>query len=113
MTESSDQETSRIIRQDGSSGGDISPADSSDLAAINENLTERIRLAETPKEIREYLKLRDELQDRALRQIELETVKIKVEEAKNQITFSRNKGSNRKLILYDKQLPNRPLNPLN
>jgi hypothetical protein len=89
MAEDSEQDKSEIIHQSDSSGSSIQSSEQSDLIAINKNLTERIKQAKTPKEILEYLKLKDYVQNQALKQIEQETAKLRLQEAKDQINFNR------------------------
>jgi hypothetical protein len=89
MSNGSDQDPSKIIRQSSSSDSSIQPSEQSDLLAINEYLTERIKSAKTPEEIREYLTLRDYVQSQALKQFEQETVKFKLQQAKDEIRFNR------------------------
>ncbi len=88
MAEGAEQDRSEIVCQTDKPGASLQ-AKQSDLNAINENLTERIKQAETPQEIMEYLKLKDYVQNQVLKQIEQETAKLRLQEAKDQISFSR------------------------
>lgn len=89
MAEGSKEDTSGIVPRSDSSDSSIQPSEQSDLVAINENLTERIKQAKTPEEIKELLELKDIVQDRSLRQIEIEAAKLRLQEAKNKISFGR------------------------
>jgi hypothetical protein len=89
MAEDSKRDIPRMASGSDRGDLDIQSSAQSDLSAINENLTKRIKEAKTPEEIEKLLKLKESLQNQRLKQIEQETAQFRLQEAQEQMRLNR------------------------